>query len=84
MKLRKDGRKKAFFRELSMNEKLREERELDCETSIGSQKLATFPATVGFFAFSPSGEKSEKGESKSATYLTIALRNYGKQVSCAS
>lgn len=43
MKLRKDGRKKAVFRELSMNEKLREEREFDCETSIGSQKLATFP-----------------------------------------
>ena len=43
MKLRKDGRKKADFRELSMNEKLREEREFDCETSIGSQKLATFP-----------------------------------------
>ena len=29
--------------ELSMNEKMREEREFDCETSIGSQKLATFP-----------------------------------------
>ena len=43
MKLRKDGRKKADFRELSMNKKLREEREFDCETSIGSQKLATFP-----------------------------------------
>ena len=43
MKLRKDGRKKADFRELSMNEKLREERKFDCETSIGSQKLATFP-----------------------------------------
>ena len=43
MKLRKDGRKKADFRELSMNEKLRGEREFDCETSIGSQKLATFP-----------------------------------------
>ena len=43
MKLRKDGRKKAVFRELSMNEKLRGEREFDCETSIGSQKLATFP-----------------------------------------
>ena len=43
MKLRKDGRKKADFRELSMNEKLREEREFDCETAIGSQKLATFP-----------------------------------------
>ena len=43
MKLRKDGRKKADFRELSMYEKLREERKFDCETSIGSQKLATFP-----------------------------------------
>ena len=43
MKLRKDGRKKADFREFSMNEKLRGEREFDCETSIGSQKLATFP-----------------------------------------
>ncbi len=43
MKLRKDGRKKADFRELSMNEKLREERKFDSETSIGSQKLATFP-----------------------------------------
>lgn len=43
MKLRKDGRKKADFRELSMNEKMREEREFDCETSIGSQKLAIFP-----------------------------------------
>ena len=43
MKLRKNGRKKTDFRELSMNEKMREEREFDCETSIGSQKLATFP-----------------------------------------
>ena len=43
MKLRKDGRKKADFRELLMNEKLREEREFDCETSIGSHTLATFP-----------------------------------------
>ena len=43
MKLRKDGRKKADFRESSMNEKLRGEREFDCETSIGSQKFATFP-----------------------------------------
>ena len=43
MKLRKDGRKKADFRELSMNEKLREEREFDCETAIGSHMLATFP-----------------------------------------
>ncbi len=43
MKLRKDGRKKADLRELSMNEKLREEREFDCETSIGSHTLATFP-----------------------------------------
>ena len=43
MKSRKDGRKKADFRELSMHEKLRGEREFDCETSIGSQKLATFP-----------------------------------------
>ena len=68
MKLRKDGRKKADFRELSMNEKLREEREFDCETSIGSQKLATFP----------------KGESKGAAYSSIALRDYGKQVSYAS
>ena len=57
MKLRKDGRKKADFRELSMNEKLREEREFDCETSIGSQKLATFPATVGFFAAAAEREK---------------------------
>lgn len=64
MKLRKDGRKKADFRESSMNEKLREEREFDCETSIGSQKLATFPATVVFFAFSPSGEKAKKGEAR--------------------
>ena len=64
MKLRKDGRKKADFRELSMNEKLREERGFDCETSIGSQKLATFPATVGFFAFSPSGEKAKKGKAR--------------------
>ena len=43
MKLRKDGRKKADFRELSMNEKLREEREFDCETSIGSHTRATLP-----------------------------------------
>ena len=43
MKSRKDGRKKADFRESSMNEKLWEERKFDCETSIGSQKLATFP-----------------------------------------
>ena len=64
MKLRKDGRKKADFRELSMNEKLREEREFDCETSIGSHTLATFPATVGFFAFSPSGEKAKKGKAR--------------------
>ena len=64
MKLRKNGRKKADFRELSMNEKLREEREFDCETSIGSQKLATFPATVGFFAFAPSGEKAKKGKAR--------------------
>ena len=28
---------------MSMNEKLRGEREFDCETSIGSQELATFP-----------------------------------------
>ena len=68
MKLRKDGRKKAGFRELSMNEKLRGEREFDCETSIGSHTLSTFP----------------KGESKGAAYLTIALRDYGKQVCYAS
>ena len=49
---------------MSMNEKLREEREFDCETSIGSQKLATFPATVGFFAFYPSGEKAKKGKAR--------------------
>ena len=78
MKLRKDGRKKADFRELSMNEKLREERGFDCETSIGSQKLATFPATV--FSIR---RQSEKGESKKTAYLTIALRDYGKQVSYA-
>ena len=28
---------------MSMNEKLRGEREFDCETSIGSHTLATFP-----------------------------------------
>lgn len=43
MKLRKDGRKKADFRELLMNEKMRGEREFDCETSIGSKELAAFP-----------------------------------------
>ena len=64
MKLRKDGRKKADFRELSMNEKLREERGFDCGTSIGSQRLATFPVTVGFFAFSPLGEKAKKGKAR--------------------
>ena len=64
MKLRKDGRKKADFREFSMNEKLREEREFDCETSIGSHTLATFPATVVFFAFSPLREKAKKGKAR--------------------
>ena len=49
---------------MSMNEKLREEREFDCETAIGSQKLSTFPATVVFFAFSPSGEKAKKGKAR--------------------
>ncbi len=53
---------------MSMNEKLRGEREFDCETSIGSHTLSTFP----------------KGESKGAAYLTIALRDYGKQVCYAS
>ena len=32
------------------------------QTSIGSHTLATFPATVGFFAFSPSGKKRKRGK----------------------
>ena len=34
------------------------------QTSIGSHTLATFPATVGFFAFYPSGEKAKKGKAR--------------------
>ena len=33
-------------------------------TSIGSQRLATFPVTVGFFVFSPLGEKAKKGKAR--------------------
>ena len=33
-------------------------------TSIGSHRLATFPVTVGFFAFSPLGEKAKKGKAR--------------------
>ena len=47
---------------MSMNEKLREEREFDCETSIGSQKLATFPATVVFSLFHHQEKKRKRGK----------------------
>lgn len=43
MKLRKDGRKKADFRELSMNEKLREERERDLSFGPLLALRATLP-----------------------------------------
>ena len=83
---------------MSMNEKLREEREFDCETSIGSQKLAAFPKgeskrlhqrqklKIETIRYNPLWNRRSlpEGESKKTAYLTIALRNYGKQVSYAS
>ena len=47
------------------------------QTSIGSHTLATFPATVGFFAFSLDGEKEKKGKARGGAAKRLREERFG-------
>ena len=47
-------------------------------SSIGSHTLATFPATVGFFAFSTSGEKAKKGKARGGAAKRLREERFGE------
>ena len=48
------------------------------QTSIGSHTLATFPATVGFFAFSLDGEKAKKGKARGGAAKRLREERFGE------